>query len=67
MKNPVLKDEDYKRLALNCIECGKGVEGWYATFETRGVCSRKHMLDYNKKREEQRQKAYEEFCKKFNL
>lgn len=67
MKNPVLKEADYKKLALNCIICGKSVEGWYASFEVRGVCSKKCMLEQDEKIRQERQVQYQAFCVKFNL
>lgn len=69
LSNPVLNEDQYKKLTLVCMipDCKKNIEGWYATFGNSGVCSRKHMLQQNKKIEEEQRVAYEAFCKKFNL
>ena len=46
--NPALPREIGGQLLLKCVQCDKAIEGFYARYGNRGVCSGKCMREQDK-------------------
>jgi hypothetical protein len=49
-KNLREMQEDYKETVVGlCLVCSRSCGGWYGRYQDTGVCSKKCMLEYDKR------------------